>query len=79
MGYDRIRDIREDLDLSQKQIAEYLNIAQRTYSGYESGTRNIPVQIVVQLAQYYQTSTDYLLGLTDEKRAYPRKGKPARN
>ena len=71
MKYSRIRNLREDNDLTQKQIAQYLNIAQRTYSGYENGTRNIPVECVVALARFYKTSTDYLLGLTDEKRSYP--------
>lgn len=75
MEYYRIKNLREDNDLTQKQIAEYLNIAQRTYSGYEIGARNIPVQIIVQLASYYKTSVDYLLGLTDEKKAYPRKSR----
>lgn len=66
MEYLRIRELRTDNDKSQKEVAEYLNIAQRTYSGYENGTRNIPVQIVVALAKYYNTTTDYLLNLTDE-------------
>ena len=73
MIYNRIKDLREDKDLTQKQIAEYLNIAERTYSGYENGTRNIPVQIVVELAHYYNTSTDYLLNITNEKIPYKKK------
>ena len=73
MEYNRIRDLREDNNLTQKQIAEYLNIAQRTYSGYENGARNIPVQIIAKLAAYYKTSADYLLNITDETKAYPRK------
>ncbi|MDR2932481.1 MAG: helix-turn-helix domain-containing protein [Oscillospiraceae bacterium] len=72
MEYPRIRNMREDNDLSQTQIAGIINVAQRTYSGYESGTRNIPVQAVIKLARFYKTSTDYLLGLTDEKGPYPR-------
>lgn len=75
MEYCRIKNLREDNDLTQKQVAEYLNIAQRTYSGYENGSRNIPVQIVIKLAYYYKTSTDYLLGLTDEKAMYPRRSR----
>lgn len=73
MKYDRIRGMREDRDLTQKEIAKYLNIAARTYSGYENGTRNIPVQIVAELALYYKVSADYLLDLTDDKTPYKRK------
>lgn len=73
MIYYRIKDLREDGDITQKTVAKYLNIAERTYSGYENGTRNIPVQIIVELARYYNTSTDYLLNVTDEKRPYKRK------
>ena len=68
MEYKRIKDLRIDKDKSQKDVAEYLNIAQRTYSGYENGTRNIPVQIVVKLAEYYNTTTDYLLNLSDDRK-----------
>lgn len=75
MKYVRIRDSREDNDLSQKEVAEYLSVAQRTYSGYENGTRNIPVQCVVKLAILYKTSTDYLLGLTSDPKPYPRDSK----
>ena len=67
MEYKRIKELRIDSDKSQKEIAEYLTIAQRTYSGYENGTRNIPVQIVVALAKYYNTTTDYLLNLSENK------------
>ena len=65
MRYENIRNLREDNDLSQQQIADYLNISQRTYSYYESGEHNMPLPILVQLADYYHTSTDYLLGRTD--------------
>ena len=71
MEYTRIRDIREDSDLTQKNIAKTLNIAQRTYSGYENGTRNIPVQAIIKLALHYGVSVDYLLGLTNIKEPYP--------
>ena len=67
MEYYRIRELREDNDLSQREVAAKLNIAQRTYSGYESGSRNIPVQILAALAKLYGTTTDYLLNLTNEK------------
>ncbi len=73
MVYYRIRALREAEGLTQKQVAAYLNVAQRTYSGYENGTINISSQAMVELAYYYKTSMDYLLGLTDEKEAYPRK------
>ena len=66
----RIRDLREDNDLTQKQIAEYLHIAQNTYSQYENGQRQIPVDVLIALASYYNTSVDYLLGLTDQRKPY---------
>ena len=72
MEYTRIRGIREDNDLTQKDISVVLNVAQRTYSGYENGTRNIPIQVVVKLAIYYGVSVDYLLNLTDDPRPYLR-------
>ena len=70
MEYPRIRGIREDSDLTQKDIAKILNVAQRTYSGYENGTRNIPIQVVIKLSLYYGVSVDYLLGLTNIKKRY---------
>ena len=73
MEYPRIRDMREDNDLTQETIAKYLNVAQRTYSSYETGARNIPVQCVIKLAKFYHVSVDYLLGLTDESKPYPPK------
>ena len=66
----RIRDIREDSDLTQKEIADYLHIKQNTYSQYENGQRQIPIEALIALARYYHTSTDYLLGLTDERKPY---------
>lgn len=68
----RIKEMREDLDLKQKDLADYLHIRQNTYSQYENGQRQIPLDILIQLARYYNTSTDYLLGLTDVKKPYPR-------
>lgn len=68
----RIRDLREDNDLTQKQVADYLRIKQNTYSQYETGTRQIPVEILIALAALYKTSIDYLLGITDCKTPYPR-------
>ena len=71
--YERIRNLREDSDLTQTDMANTLSIAQTTYSDYERGRLNIPIPILIRLARYYNTSIDYLLGLTDEKKAYPRK------
>lgn len=66
----RIRDLREDADLSQQEIADLLNVSQTTYSHYECGVLDIPYQSLIILAQYYKTSVDYLLGLTKEKKPY---------
>ena len=60
--YPRLRDLREDADLSQEQVAKVLGIDQRTYSNYETGKREIPVHHLLTLAELYQTTTDYLLG-----------------
>ncbi len=68
----RIKDLREDRDLTQKELAEYLHIKQNTYSQYETGQRQISLEILIALAYYYDTSTDYLLGITDQKEPYPR-------
>lgn len=73
MNFERIRNLREDMDKSQKDVAEYLNCSQVAYSYYELGRRDIPTETLVRLAKYYQCSTDYLLGLTDVKEPYPRK------
>lgn len=66
--YRRIRDLREDADLTQTQLSKKLNISQRAYSHYENGTRDIPVNILVALADFYHVSVDYLLERTDRKR-----------
>lgn len=70
--YRRIRDLREDADLRQRDLAEYLNCTQVSYSHYELGKRDIPTDVLIRLADFYGTSTDYLLGLTDVPRPYPR-------
>lgn len=70
MVYERIKNLREDKDLSQQKVADYLHITQRTYSRYERGDRSIPTEILAQLAEFHSTSTDYLLGLTDVKVPY---------
>ena len=71
--YHRIRDLREDKDLTQTQIAEYLNCSQRIYSNYERGDVDIPTQILIKLAKLHDTSIDFLLGVTDERKPYPKK------
>ena len=63
----RLRDLREDSDLKQQQIAEYLHIKQNTYSQYENGQRQLPIDVLIKLAKYYDVSTDYILGLSDKK------------
>ena len=68
----RLRDIREDHDMTQTALARQLHIKQNTYSQYESGQRQIPIEIIIQLALIFETSTDYLLGITDEMKPYPR-------
>jgi transcriptional regulator with XRE-family HTH domain len=73
MKYENIRNIRIDRGYTQKQIAEYLGISQNTYSQYENGQRQIPIEMLIALAQYYKTSTDYILELTDIKKPYPKK------
>lgn len=68
----RLRDLREDKDLFQKDIAKVLNMSQRGYSHYETETTDIPTEILKKLALFYNTSIDYILGLTNEKKPYKR-------
>lgn len=68
--YPRIKDLREDHDFSQQYVAEYLQMKQPQYSRYERGLRDIPTDILIRLAKLYHTSTDYLLGLTDNATPY---------
>lgn len=63
--YRRIRDLREDRDLKQWQLAQYLNCSQQVYSNYELGQRDIPTEVLILLSNYYAVSVDYLLGLTN--------------
>lgn len=72
MKLQRLRDLREDHDLKQTDIADYLHISQRTYSHYETDSRSIPLEQLIRLAVYYETSLDYLANLTDYKKPYPR-------
>lgn len=69
--YRRIRDLREDADLIQKDLADYLQCTQVCYSQYELGKRDIPTEVLIKLAKFYKTSTDYILGLTDTWNPYP--------
>ena len=66
----RIRDLREDHDYTQAEIAEHLHISQPAYSYYETGERAIPIELLIQLARFYNTSIDYLLGETDNPKRY---------
>ena len=74
--YRRLRDLREDADLTQSQVAKYLGMSQTGYSKYETGENDIPTQILIALARFYHTSVDYLLGVTDDPRPYPRPQHP---
>ena len=67
----RIRDLREDHNLTQADVAKMLHIKQNTYSQYENEQRQIPLSCLIALAKFYKTSTDYLLGLTDKRSPYP--------
>ena len=71
----RIRDLREDADLTQQQVAAALLCDQSLYSKYERGERELPLHLAVQLAEFYGVSVDYLVGLTDETAPYPRRKK----
>lgn len=68
--YPRLRDLREDHDMVQKEVAAFLGIDQRVYSNYETGKREIPTRFVISLVRLYNTSTDYILGMTNETRPY---------
>ena len=68
--YPRLRDLRNDAELSQTEFAKMLGMSQTGYSKYETGENDIPTQVLIAIAQYYHTSVDYLLGLTDEPKPY---------
>ena len=70
--YPRIRAMREDRDLNQTKVAYLLGMSQTVYSTYETGVNDIPTQVLIKLARFFDTSVDYLLGLTDQSKAYPR-------
>ena len=65
--YKRIRDLREDRDMSQTEIAKILKMSQTGYSKYETGENDIPTQVLIKLAAFYKTSTDYILGISDRR------------
>ena len=66
--WERIKALREDNDITQTDIAKYLNIAQNTYSQYENGKRELPISVLIQICQYYKVSSDYILGLAKKKK-----------
>lgn len=70
MTYRRIRDLREDADLKQKDMAKALNCSQQVYSNYELGQRDIPTDILIALAEFHKTNTDYILGISDNRTYY---------
>ena len=72
--YPRLRDLRQDQDLTQKQLAALLKMSQTGYSKYETGENDVPTWVLIRLAELYRTSVDYLLGLTDQPRPYPPHG-----
>ena len=72
MFMNRLRDLREDADLNQTEVAKYLGMSQTGYSKYETGENDIPTQVLIQLAYFYQTSVDYFLGITNERNPYSR-------
>lgn len=71
--YQRLKDLREDHDLTQEKLGKAIDVPQRTYSYYENGKRMIPPEVLSRLADFYHTSVDYLLGRTDQKDPYPKK------
>lgn len=75
MYYRRIRDLREDKDMSQTRLAKILGMSQTGYSKYETGENDVPTTILIRLALFHDTSIDYILGLTDIKAPYPRQEK----
>ena len=72
LPYERIRNLRIDADLTQEYISKMLGVKQNTYSQYEIGVSRYPIEILIKLAMFYNTSVDYLLGLTDEPKPYDR-------
>jgi len=73
LPHERIRDLRIDADLTQEKVAQVLGVKQNTYSQYEIGVSRYPIEALVKLATFYNTSIDYLVGLTDEPKPYERR------
>ena len=71
MRINRIKELREDRDITQQTVAEYLDVAQNTYSNYENGVRAFPLELLIKLSRYYEVNLEYLLGLTDEAGPLP--------
>ena len=72
----RLRDLREDNDLNQKELADVLGVHQTTYSSYEIGKLSLTADVLIKLAKYYKVSVDYLLGLTDVTKPHPKSNRP---
>ena len=68
----RLKELREDSDITQKYLADLLHIKQNTYSQYENGQRQIPIELLIKIARFYNTSIDYILGETSTKKRYPK-------
>lgn len=73
MHFQRLKDLREDMELTQSDVGKVLNIRQNVYSRYETGYRTLPIEYLITLAGFYNTSTDYILGKTNRKEPYPKK------
>ncbi len=71
MRINRIKELREDSDLTQREIAGILDVAQNTYCNYENGNREIPIELLIRLSRYYAVNMEYLLGLTDDRAPLP--------
>lgn len=69
---ERLKDLRTDYEIKQDELAKKLGVSQKVYSNYEIGERKLPIEILIALASHYKTSTDYILGLTNEQKPYPR-------
>lgn len=69
--YERIRNLREDMDITQSQVGEYLHISQRSYAHYEAGTREMPIEILIELAELFEVNLDYIVGRTNIKEKLP--------
>ncbi len=69
--YERIRNLREDMDMTQSQVGEYLHISQRSYAHYEAGTREMPIEILIELADLFGVNLDYIVGRTNKKDKLP--------